>query len=676
MTTILGQDAGNPMNRKRKQPRAVEPDTWTRYAPLAVCVFLFVAVAIVFGQTIDFGFVNYDDTDYVYENFHVRQGLTPESIAWAMTTGHALNWHPVTWLSHELDCQFYGLRAGGHHATSVLLHAATAILLFLVLRRMTGDLWPSAFVAAVFAIHPLRVESVAWVAERKDVLSGLFFMLTLAAYLNYVRHPFSRTRYLIVLVVFALGLMSKPMLVTMPFVLLLLDYWPLGRMTPPARDCPNSCVSENGTVPSIAAIFRRLIAEKIPLLLLSAVSCVVTSQVQVEAIARTDRLALAARVDNALVSYVAYLGQSLWPADLALLYPHPGTGLPGWKVAASLLVLVGISAGVLAFRRRIPCLTVGWLWYLGMLVPVIGLVQVGSQGQADRYTYLPQIGLLIGLAWGAMYAARSWPYRRWAFGVASALAVAVLMGCAWRQTTYWRNSQTLWNRTLACNSENRIAHSNLGVYLTQVDQLDDAVRHLQIALNIEPSYLAARVNLGKALAKLGQIDDATAQYREALKIDPNCVEAHSNLGAALSTLGQFDQAVWHLQKALDIQPSNLAARINLGAAFAKSGRIDDAITQYREVLMIDPSCVEAHYNLGMAWARQNRLDEAIPEYEQTLKIDPDCAEAHANLGVALQLRGRIGDAAAHFQKALVLATQQNKQQLAENLKARLRQIAE
>ena len=372
---------------------------WKRntYTVAAVCGFLLLAVALVFGQTVRHDFVNYDDNAYVYENPQVAGGLTAHGIAWAFTSFHVSNWHPLTWLSHMLDCQFYGLHAGGHHLTNVLLHAATAILLFLVLRRMTGDLWPSAFVAAVFAIHPLRAESVAWVAERKDVLSGLFFMLTLGAYAGYARRPFSLGRYLTVVLLFALGLMAKPMLVTLPFVLLLLDYWPLGRIGPHRRTGISS--------------FRRVVVEKIPLLALTAASCVATVIAQGTAVIAIDVIPLPSRIANALVSYVAYMGQLFYPAGLAVLYPHPEGGLPIWKVAASSLVLAGISAAALVWRRRFPYLFVGWFWYVGMLVPVIGLVQVGLHAMADRYTYLPQIGLCIAVTWGVAQLAASRRYH-------------------------------------------------------------------------------------------------------------------------------------------------------------------------------------------------------------------------------------------------------------------------
>jgi protein O-mannosyl-transferase len=569
-----GKDGGNLMSRRRKQVGPAKPHTREPYVPLVVCLVLVAAVFIVFGQTLSHDFVNYDDIEYVCDNYHVTQGLSWRAIGWAIATDYAGNWHPITWLSHCLDCQFHDLRPAGHHLTNILLHAANAVLLFLVLRRMTDDLWPSALVAALFAIHPLRVESVAWVAERKDLLAGLFFMLTLAAYLHFVRRSFSPGRYLTVLVVFASGLMSKPMLVTVPFVLLLLDYWPLGRLRPPASERPTS------------SILLRLIIEKIPLLLLTAVSCVVTLLVQTESIAKADRLPLDSRLPNAAVASVSYLGQFFWPANLAVFYPHPGDGLPTQKVIGSLLVLLGISAGALACWRRIPAVAVGWLWYLGMLAPVIGLVQVGQQSQADRYTYLPQIGLSITLAWGAMHAARSWPYRRQVFGVASALAIVVLMGCAWHQTTFWRDSQSLWNRDLACTTRNSVAHTNLGAVLTTLERYDDAVDHLKEALAIQPGNLDAHVDLGEALAKLKQYEAARQQYEAALKIDPNCVEAHYNLAIAWVHLGNLDEAIREYEATLKINPDCAEAHGSLAGALQYRGQSDQAIEHYEKAVIL------------------------------------------------------------------------------------------
>jgi protein O-mannosyl-transferase len=604
-----------------------------RCAVPAVCAFLLLGVALVFGQTVHHEFINYDDEVYVYENPHVVSGLTTEGVAWAFTTGHASNWHPLTWLSHMLDCQLYGLKPWGHHLSSVLLHAAAAILLFLVLRRMTGDLWPSAFVAAVFAIHPLRVESVAWVAERKDVLSGLFFMLTLAAYVAYVRHPFSLLRYLTVAVLFALGLMAKPMLVTLPFVLLLLDYWPLGRM---------------------AAIKPRPVAEKIPLFALAAASCVATSLAQSKAVAPLEILPLSLRIGNALVAYVAYIGQLFYPVGLAVFYPHPESSLPIWKAVGSLVVLMGASAVAVVGRRRFPYLFVGWFWYLGMLVPVIGLVQIGMQAMADRYTYLPQIGLCIVVAWAATQAVVSWPTGRRACGAGAGLAVLILMGCAWRQASYWCDSETLWTRTLACTTQNMVARYNFAVTLQHRGKLDEAIAQYREVLKIKPGYVDAYNNLGVTLQRSGRLDEAIAQYELGLKIDPDSVDFHVNLSSVLADRGQFDEAIAHCEKALQIAPDHVGAHNNLGIALAGQGRFDEAIVHYRRALGVESNHVEASYNLGMALARRGLIDEAISQYQRTLEIDPDHVEAHNNLGNALARRGRYDAAIAHYQRALAV----------------------
>ncbi len=391
-----------------------------RYAVLVVCALLLLATAAVFGQTLDFGFVNFDDRTYVSENPHLAAGLTTETIGWAFTTDCCSNWHPLTWLSYLLDHQLYGLKPWGYHLSNVVLHGAAAVLLFLVLWRMTGDLWPSALVAAVFAVHPLRAESVAWISERKDVLSGLFFMLTLGAYAGYAGRPFSWARYLALVLLFALGLMAKPMLVTLPLVLLLLDFWPLGRIRLSA---------------AAAALPRRVLAEKLPLLALSAASCAATWWAQQKAMSDFDALPSTSRAANAAVSCLTYVGQLFYPVKLAVFYPYPPHGYAVWQVAA-LLLLAGVTAGVVAYWRRFPWLPVGWFWYLGMLAPVIGLVQVGAQANADRYTYLPQIGLLIALVWSVKGVLQARPEHAWVAGVAAAVVVLALMACAWQQTTY------------------------------------------------------------------------------------------------------------------------------------------------------------------------------------------------------------------------------------------------
>ncbi len=610
------------------------PQVRNRSTTVAVCGILFLAVIGVFVQTAGHEFVNYDDNDYVYENSHVKAGLTTDGIAWAMTTFDALNWHPLTWLSHMLDCQLYGLNPSGHHVTNVLLHAAASIILFLALRRMTGALWPSAWVAAIFAVHPLRVESVAWVAERKDGLSGLFFMLTLWFYARYVERPASRGRYLLVVASFALGLTAKPMLVTLPFVLLLLDNWPLGRLGSASK--------------------KSLLVEKIPLFVLAAASCVITLAAQSEAIRPLAKIAFSERLANAVIAYVAYLGKMVYPANLAVLYPLPRGLPPAAEVVAAVTVLLAISTAVFVARRKRPYLLFGWLWYLGTLAPVIGLVQVGGQAMADRYTYLSQIGLYMAIAWGAADAVGAWPHRQWAFAAVASLVVAGLIVCAWQQTGYWQNSETLWVHTLACNSRNSVAHNNLGLILAGRGQLDDAIVHYRKAVEVEPDYAAAHNNLGMALAARGQFGEAIDEFRKVLDIQPNFVPAHYNLGKALADSGQVQAAIASYQKALEIKPDYAEAHNNLGIALAGIGRVSDADYHYRKALAIKPDYVDAHINLGKALAAQKHFDEANAHYRKAIELKPDAALAYVNLGIALAQNGHVEEAIVHLRKGLEL----------------------
>jgi protein O-mannosyl-transferase len=614
----------------------------------AVCFFLILIVGLVFGQTLSHGFINYDDDKYVYNNPFVVNGFGVREIAWAFTTNYACNWHSLTWLSHMLDCQVYGLVPGGHHLTNILLHAATAIILFLTLRRMTGDFWPSAFVAAVFAIHPLHVESVAWVAERKDVLSALFFTLTLAAYIGYVRHPFSLIRYLTVILLFALGLMAKPMLVTLPFVLLLLDYWPLRRMTVQAsKDRQFPCDRQYGR----SSILPGLLIEKIPLLMLAAASCAVTIWAQHKAILAQDHIPLILRMGNAAVSYVAYLGQSFYPADLAVLYPYPKLGLSMWKIAFALLVLAAITCCAVALKRRYPYLLMGWLWYLGMLMPVIGLLQVGTQSMADRYTYLPQIGLCIAIVWGIAQVTRQWPYSGWICGVASLLVVTALVDHARRQTSYWTDSETLWRHTLLCTSQNSLAHNNLGKALYDKGRMPEAIQHFQQALKINPNYALACNNLGGALAKINQLPRAIELFRQALLIEPDYAEAHSNLGLFLDKTGRRQEALEHLKRALIIDPDLFEAHDNMGLFLIEEGRLHEAIDHYRRALELKPDLLDAQHNLGIALVQTNQPKEAIEYLSQTLHLNPNQPEIQYYLGLALYQLGRPAEAIEHLRIA-------------------------
>lgn len=597
-----GQSA---MSRKRKQKTPETPpkphDPQFRTA-LVVCGLLLLAVCLVFGRTIDYGFVDYDDEMNICSNPQILHGLSGKGIDWAFTTNHGGQWAPVTWTSYLADYELHGLKPSGYHFTNVALHAATTILLFIVLWQMTGRLWPCAFVAAVFAVHPLHVESVAWIAERKGLLSGLFFVLSLGAYLHYVRRP-SLLRYSILAVFFALGLMSKPTLVTLPFILLLLDYWPLGRMSPNVAGTLR--VPSARSEPPRFAVWH-LIVEKIPLLLLTVASCAIAPWAQGNAVVALQTVSLSARIGNALVSCVAYLGETFWPAYLAVFYPHPCETLPAWKPAVALLVLLAITSAVLARWRRNPYLVVGWLWYLGMLVPVIGLVQIGSHAMADRYMYLPQIGLCIAVTWGTLHVAQSWPHRTWVCAASATTVVMALTACAWQQTTHWRSNEALWTHAIACTSDNDLAHGNLGI----------------------------------ELAKQQRYDEAIAQYRAALKIKPNDAKTYSCLGDALLHLGQIDGAIEQYDKSLRINHDSAETHCHLGVALARQKRLPEAVAEYEAALKIDQNYVDAHCNLGNALARQGRLDDAITHYNKALDIQPNRTEIRQNLNHVLSLKAR------------------------------------
>jgi tetratricopeptide (TPR) repeat protein len=645
-----------------------------------ICIFLAIIIWVVFGQTLGHEFVNFDDDKYVYENPAVTRGLNLKGVEWAFTHIVVSNWHPLTMMSYMLDCRLYGLNAGGYHLTNVLLHTASVILLFLVLRRMmglrpekgigattpqAGVLWRSAFVAAVFAIHPLRVESVAWVAERKDVLSGLFFMLTLWAYVRYVRRPFSLGRYLSVVFLFALGLLSKPMVVTLPFVLLLLDYWPLNRFAPLT---PGPAVTGDGDSLKNHSIPWRLILEKIPLLALSGAACVATMVAQKDIIVPVP---LALRIGNAAVSYVVYLRQMLCPAGLAVLYPYPQNGLSGWEITLAVVLLAAISAGVFLRRQKKPYLLIGWLWYLGMLVPAIGLIQSGLRAYADRYTYLPQIGLYLMLTWAAAELCAGWRHRRVVLGGGSAIILTALILCARAQTAYWRNSESLWTHTLACTSDNYIAHNILGYALCQKGRVDEAIAHYQTALQIKPDYVEAYNNLGNALLQKGNVDEAITHFQMALQIKPDYVVTSYNLGNALLQNGKVDEAIVQFQTALQIKPDYAEAHNNLGNALFKKGRVDEAIVQFQTALQIKPDSVDVLNNL--AWLLATGPDAHLRDGVQAVQYAGHACElTHygvpllvGTLAAAYAEAGRYDDAVAAAQKACALATAAGEQDLLE-----------
>ena len=583
---------------------------------------------VVFGQTLRYDFVNYDDPRYVYQNTKITSGISIASIAWAFTHIHSENWHPLTTITHMLDCQLYGLKPSWHHFTNVLLHALAAVLLFVALQRMTGALWRSAFVAAVFAVHPLHVESVAWIAERKDVLSAVFFMLTLLAYFHYTRAP-SIGRYLTMALVVALGLMSKPMLVTLPLVLLLLDYWPLRRIQ------AQRAGSERHLL--------QLIAEKIPLIALSAGSSIVTFLAQRGAIGWTEQLPVSARISNAIVTYVVYIRQMLWPAKLAVFYPHPENRLPTWEISLALVVLVGITVAAFVLRKKAPYLITGWLWYLGMLVPVIGLVQVGWQGHADRYTYLPQVGLYIAVTWAVADLTVSWRFQRIALGAAAALLVGVLSWRAWLQTSYWRDSETLFTHALAVTSNNDVALNNLGIIFLDKGQLDEAISKLQAAIDLRPENGPAHDNLAKALLQKGRLAEAMVHYRKFLEIEPGNVEARNILGTALIQQGRVTEAIDQWQKVLAIQPDNGNAASNLAWVFATCPEDSmregaHAVELAEKALRISGGKIPMIYRvLAAAYAENGRFSDAI----ETAQRGAELANSQGNPALAAELESNI-----------------------------------
>lgn len=634
---------------KRGRPSSVQPVAAAPPAcvPLLVSIGIAVLCCIVFGKAGRFGFTNFDDQDYVYENPEIISGLTWHGITWAFTHVHADNWHPLTSISHMLDCQLFGVNAGAHHLINVLLHAATAVLLFLVLWKMTTAIWRSAFVAAIFAVHPLRVESVAWVAERKDLLSGLFFVLTVAAYFRYASRP-SMLRFVGVAVLFALGLMSKPMLVTVPFVLLLLDYWPLRRF--------QSQASDKG-VPA-----WRLLVEKIPLLVFSALSAIATIIAQRAAISPMDLLPLESRVGNAMISYLIYLRQMVWPFSLAVFYPYPGRYVAVTEAWLATFGVIVITVGVLALRKRRPYLVTGWLWYLGMLVPVIGIIQVGSQAHADRYTYLPQIGVLFGVTWLVVDLTKTWPHRSQLLGASSVILIGAFSWRAWDQTSVWQGSETLWRHALAVTSNNEVAHNNLGNFLFQNGRSGEDIAEFQKALQLQPNNSLVHSNLGNALLKRGMVDQAIDHFQKALQ-SPGAqaaAQAHYDLGDAYRNKGQMEEAIHHYRQAVAARPEYGDAHYNLGNALLVKGDLDEAIACYRRALQLRfPHPLEVHNNLASALLQKGQITEAIAQFREAVQLSAEMGKTqHArtlyNLGNALLRNGQTTEAIATYRESLEL----------------------
>ncbi len=680
---------------------------WKRL--LLICLFLALSTLVVYWPVTRHGFVNYDDTDYVTANPYVQAGLSAKGLAWVWHSEVARNWHPVTMLSLMLDCQLYGMRPAGHHLTSLLFHILNAVLLFLLLWKMTGAVCRSGLVAALFALHPLHVESVAWVAERKDVLSTLFFLLTLWAYVAYVgkaegnpksegrssnqQEPIARHRviyYLLGLALFAMGLMSKPMLVTLPFVLLLLDYWPLGRLKLHAKNLK-------------LRTFLPFVWEKLPFLLLSALSCVITFRVQQSggAVLDVNNFPVGARIANALMSYVRYLGKMVWPEGLAALYLRKAPW-PAWQVGLAALALLAASVAVIRLARQRPYLAVGWFWYLGTLVPVIGLVQVGMQTMADRYTYIPLIGIFIALAWGGweLVSTRRWPGRNadvqsavsrfshpqsvgrtrgagrletcdaadyksalpgpqlcrsetWGLGIAVVVLLAACMMVTRKQIAWWESSETLFQRMIAVLEGNYMAHYNMGNLYSRQDKLAEAVKHYEAALKVEPNYAEAHNNFGEVLLRQGRFDEALAHYLAAVRLKPEYLY-YFNLANALVDAGKPAEAVANYQQALRLNPNSSQAHHNLGLALQAQGQAERAMIEFRAALQLQPDYESAEHNLANRLADAGRLEEAMAHYQTAARLDPGHAENYNGLGICYAMQAKYAEAEREFREAVRL----------------------
>ncbi len=596
---------------------------------LFFCLALLLAILAVYSQVAHFDFVNYDDPDYTTGNRHIRAGLTGAGVVWAFTSSYAANWFPLTWLSHMLDYQLYGSNAGGHHVTNLALHVLNTLLLFALLKRMSSNSPASAFVAFVFALHPLHVESVAWIADRKDLLCTLFSLLTIYAYVRFIDKP-GTLRYLLMIVAFACALMSKSMAVTLPLVLLLLDYWPLRQFA--------------------TVSFLRLVVEKIPLIAMSVAASIVTFLVQRDAGAVLDNVPFELRIENALVSYAVYILKFFWPTNLAVFYPY--APIPLWQPIVAALALTGITAFVMLQWGKRRYLAVGWFWYLLTLGPVIGIVQVGVQARADRYTYFPLIGLAIMLAWRfkGFVVKRKW--------MRPPLALIAVIICAagaivtWRNVNYWRNSLLLFQHAADVTDDNYVAYANLGWALLPDGHSHEAVGSFTRALAIKPHFASAESGLGEALSVDHRYDEAMPHVIEGVRLEPNSAIGHINLGAAYSRRGQTEEAAEQYRMALAIDPDNEVAHCGLGVALVEQGRLQEALPQLQESVRLNPDYGDGHYNLGRVYGLQGHPDQATAEFREAIRVQPTNPEAHYNLATALAARELISQAAEEFKLAV------------------------
>ncbi|MBN2456218.1 MAG: tetratricopeptide repeat protein [Sedimentisphaerales bacterium] len=644
-------------------------------------VLLVVLTFAAYEPVLKNDFINLDDDGYVTKNPHVRAGITTQSVLWAFTASHRANWHPLTWLSHMLDCELFGLNPRWHHLTSLLFHIVNTLLLFGVLKGMTGAVWRSIFVAAAFAVHPLHVESVAWIAERKDVLSVLFCLITMAAYLRYVRRP-SVGSYLPVVFFFCLGLMAKFTLVTLPFVLLLLDYWPLERFCWSHRRPVKALRPKSVKFAYQKSSVRHLIGEKIPLLVLAAASSIVTYTVQRawgSVVATLDK-PLSLRIANALVSYLSYITKAIYPNHLAIYYPHPESALPVWQLVICLIVLTGITIGVICLARR-RYLMVGWLWYLGTLVPVIGLVQVGLQARADRYTYLPLIGIFIMVVWLAAEITEKWRYQKPAAAVLITILVLMMLSTR-NQVMKWRNSKTLYEHTLACTENNFMIYTSYGTALFDEGRYDEAIENYRMALEIEPGMWIAKRNIGRVLLEQDKVSEAIVCLKQVLPVSQDSPEVYGYLGLAYTKQGEHQLAAESFKRSLKLLPNQVNVLNELGRVLYKNNRINEAIEYWEKSiglyaeqpaihnvlgqayhgkglfvkaadhwtksLALEPFQPDVKGCLGAVFAKQQKYDKAIECLVETLYEDPDLADVHKNLAALLVHKGNTAKAVKHY----------------------------
>lgn len=629
-----------------------------------ICLLLGLGTGILYWPVIHHNFINFDDGQYVIDNRAIQAGLSWQAVGWAFRTGYASNWHPLTWVSHMIDCGLYGLNPGGHHLTNLLLHTINAMLLFVLLCRMTQSLWRSACVAAIFAWHPLRVESVAWVAERKDLLCGLFWILTMMAYVRYVSEvginkdrpgadcANSKTKlwYGTTLLLFAMALMSKPMAVTLPFVLILVDFWPLQRVR---TDQILHFNAGNSSGSAAQPVLRRMLLEKLPFFALTIGDCIVTVLAQRGAEASFREAALPTRFGNAILAYADYVIKTFWPRDLAIVYPFP-KHLSFVPVLAAAVMVFLMSIGFLKMANRRPYLAVGWFWFLGTLVPVIGLLQVGSQAMADRYTYIPGIGLSIVTAWGAAEILGRLQQGAKLGACLAALSLAACIIVSRRQLGYWQDSVALFGHTVAVTKDNYIAYGALGTGLQGEGQTNEALRMCTESVRLEPHYAEGQYNLGSLLLKMGRTDEAIEHFEAALKEMPRFANAENNLGKALLEKGNTTEAQRHLQAALDMAPDDPEAHYNLGTVLLMESQVPAAASQFSLALQLKPDYAEAHGNLAIALAESGHSQEAAEEFAEQVRLDPANPAARLNLGRALMAQNKPQEADVQFFEALRL----------------------